>query len=211
MSPGVAYESDKESDRHNLLAVPDLRFNFVGLYNPRQRRTLRKFSEELAYAQCKKIPPGVTDCPPIPWSPSNTKPELFGYALDFHAGIEAGSSLVDTVVKASSGKATMALPSYPIARIAPQVHGLFEIGRLNFDATATARYLTAVENTVLERRDHSLFLKRDHGWFGYGVLTSSWAFDPIGHFALTISYKNGFSPPKFARVNTVQSGITAKF
>jgi hypothetical protein len=57
-------------------------------------------------------------------STANTKPALFGYVLDFHTGLEVGSALVDTVVKASSGKATLPLPSYPIVRVVPQVHGL---------------------------------------------------------------------------------------
>jgi hypothetical protein len=47
ISPGIRYETDKEFDWHNLLATPDLRFNFVGLYNTRRRRTLSKFSKEL--------------------------------------------------------------------------------------------------------------------------------------------------------------------
>ena len=200
-SPGITYETDKEFDRNNLLATPDLRFNFAGLYNTRRRRTLSKFSKELEIAKRNNIP----------WSTANTRPVLLGYALDFHTGIEAGSALTDTTVKASSGPAKMLLPTYPIARIVPRIHGLFEIGRFSIDATGTARWLTAVENTVLERSDHSLFLKRAHGWYGYLVLAGSWNFDPAGHFAFTVAYKNGFSPPRFARVNTVQSGITIKY
>ena len=119
-SPGITYETDKEFDRNNLLATPDLRFNFVGLYNTRRRRTLSKFSKELEIAKTKNIP----------WSTANTRPVLLGYALDFHAGMEVGSALTDTKVKASSGSAKMLLPTYPIARMVPRIHGLIEIGRL---------------------------------------------------------------------------------
>jgi len=56
-----------------------------------------------------------------------------------------------------------------------------------------------------------LFLKRLHGWNAFGVISGSWNFDPAGHFAFTVAYKDGFSPPKFSRVNTVQSGITIKY
>lgn len=199
--PGVMYETDREFDRHNLLAAPDFRFNFAGLYNPRQRRSAIKYSNELQIAETKKIP----------WTRANSKPVLLGYALDFHTGFEVGGALKDTIAKASVGKATLPLPSYNIARVVPQVHGLFEIGRFSIDAVCTARYLTTVENSILERQDHTLFLKRLHGWNAYGVISGSWNFDPAGHFALTIAYKEGFAPPKFSRVNTVQSGITIKY
>jgi hypothetical protein len=201
VSPGITYETDREFDRHNLLATPDFRFNFVGLYNPRQRRSLNKFRRELEIADANKIP----------WTRANSKPAFFGYVLDFHTGFELGGALKDTIVKASSGKATLPLPSYNIARIVPQVHGLLELGRFSVDAIGYARYLTTVENTVLEHPDHTLSLERLHGWNGYGVITGSWTFDPAGHFAFTVSYKDGFAPPKFNRVNTVQSGITLKY
>jgi len=201
VSPGITYETDREFDRHNLLATPDFRYNFVGLYNPRQRRSLNKFSRELEIAEANKIP----------WTRANSKPAFFGYVLDFHTGFEIGGALKDTIVKASSGKDTLPLPSYNIARVVPQVHGLLEFGRFSVDATACVRYLATVENTVLERQDHSLFLKRLHGWNSYGVISGSWNFDPAGHFAFTVSYKDGFAPPKFSRVNTVQSGITLKY
>ena len=164
-------------------------------------RSLNKFSRELEIAEANKIP----------WTRANSKPAIFGYVLDFQTGFEIGGALKDTIVKASSGKATLPLPSYNIARIVPQVHGLLEFGRFSVDATAYVRYLATVENTVLERQDHSLFLKRLHGWNSYGVISGSWNFDPAGHFAFTVSYKDGFAPPKFSRVNTVQSGITLKY
>jgi hypothetical protein len=48
-------------------------------------------------------------------------------------------------------------------------------------------------------------------WYGYAVVNGSWNLDPVGHFALTLAYKNGFAPPVFSRVNTVQAGITLKY
>lgn len=198
---GATYETDREFDRHNLLATPDFRFNFAGFYNTRQRRSLEKFSREQDAAQARKIT----------WTRADSKPAFFGYNLEFHTGLELGGALKDTIVKASSGKATLPLPSYNIARIVPQVHGLLELGRFSVDATGYARYLATVENTVLEHPDHTLTLERLHGWKGYGVVTGSWTFDPAGHFAFTVSYKDGFAPPKFSRVNTVQSGITLKY
>jgi hypothetical protein len=201
LKPGIAYETDREFDRHNLLATPDLQFRFVNLYDPRRRRNAIKFADEAKIAEVRKIP----------WTRANSKPFLLGYVLDVHTGLELGGALRDTVVKASVGKATLPLPSYHVARFVPQAHGLLEIGRFSIDAVGTARYLTTVENTVLERPDHTLSLKRLHGWNAYGVISGSWNFDPAGHFAFTVAYKDGFSPPKFSRVNTVQSGITIKY
>lgn len=199
--PGTSYETDREFDRHNFLATPDLQFRLANLYNPQQRRNGLKYSREVKIADAKKIP----------WTRANSKPVLLGYVLDFHTGLEVGGALTDTTVKASVGKMTLSLPSYHIARLVPQAHALFEIGRFSIDAVGTARYLMTVENSVLERTDHSLFLKRLHGWNAYGVVAGSWNFDPAGHFALTVAYKDGFSPPRFSRVNTVQSGITLKY
>lgn len=199
--PGMTYETDREFDRHNLLATPDVQFRFANLYNPRQRRNAIKYSDEVKIADTKKIP----------WSRANSKPVLLGYLLNFDTGLELGGALKDTTVKASVGKATLPLPSYNIARIVMQAHGLFEIGRFSIDAVGTARYLTTIENTVLQRADNTLFLKRVHGWNAFGVIAGSWNFDAAGHFAFTVAYKDGFSPPKFSRVNTVQSGITIKY
>ncbi|MBV9181033.1 MAG: hypothetical protein JO356_06965 [Acidobacteria bacterium] len=199
--PGFVYETDREFDRNNIVATVDLQYRFVNLFNPRQRRGAAKFANELKIAEARKIP----------WTRSNSRPVLFGYALDFHTGVEIGGALKDTVVGASVGNATLPLPTYHIARVVPQVHGLFEMGRFSVDAIGTPRYLATVENTVLERNDHSLFLKRLHGWSAFGIITGSWSFDPAGHVSFTVAYKNGFSPPKFSRVNTVQSGIAIKY
>jgi hypothetical protein len=199
--PVITYETDKQFDRDNLFVAPDFRFNFAGLYNTRHRRTLSKFSRELQTAEKLKIP----------WTKADSKPVLTGYLLDFHVGTELGGALIDTTVTSSVGHNKLKLPSYDIARIVPQVHGTFEVGRFSLDATGTPRYLTTVENTVVELSDHSLVLKRLHGWEAIGVVTGSISIDAAGHFALTVTYKNGFSPPTYKRVNTVQSGITLKY
>jgi len=200
-TPGITYETDLEFDRDNLLATPDLQFRFAHLYNPQQRGNAIKYSKELKAAEAKKIP----------WTREDSKPVLFGYALDFHTGLELGGSLKDTTVKASVGTAALPLPPYNVARVVSQTHGLLQVGRFSIDAVGTTRYLTTVENSVMERPNHTLFLQRLHGWNAYGVVSGSWNFDQVGHFALTVAYKDGFSPPIFSRVNTVQSGITIKY
>jgi hypothetical protein len=138
-------------------------------------------------------------------------PPLLGYALDFHTGVEAGGAIVDTTVKATTGKATITLPGYSILRIVPQVHGLLELGRFSVDAVGTPRYLVETENTVVQLPNNSLILKTAQGWKGYGVVTPSFSCDRAGHFSLSAAYKDGSAPPKFVRINTVQLGVLIKY
>ena len=209
LTPGATYETDKEFDRHNLLATTNVRYNFKHLYNTKQRRTLAKFANEIDIANCKKSPP--TPCVPIPWSLDNSKPSLYGYAFDFQTGTEIGRSLVETTITASSGSATQVLPTYGIVRLVPAVHALFELSRFSLDGVLTGRYLTTTENTVVEHTDHTLSLVALSGWKAYAVVTGTVNLDPAGHVAFTIAYKNGFSPPQFQRINAVQSGVTFKY
>lgn len=200
-SPGITFETDKELDRDNLLANPDLTYYFAGLYAPRRVRTLREFSKRQAIAKAH----GITLAP-------ETLPRArLGYTLDFHSGTEIGGALRDTTVTASVGKATLLLPTYSIARVVPQIHGQIEIGNFTIDATGTPRYLATTENTVVEQKDHTLRLRAVSGWNAYGVLSGNLALDNAGHFSVNIAYKNGFSPPRFIRVNTVQTGLLLKY
>jgi hypothetical protein len=200
-SESAIYETDKEFDRDNVTDVADLRYNFRGLYSPRAVEALRNFQAQQKTAQAN----GIT------LQPSDVSPPFFGYAFDIHTGVEFGGAIVDTTVKATTGKATIDLPTYSIFRIVPQVHGLLEMGRLSIDAVGTPRYLTATESTVVQLPNNSLQLKTVHGWNGYGVITSTCSLDPAGHFSLSATYKNGFAPPKYSRINAVQLGILVMF
>jgi hypothetical protein len=200
---GPTYETDKEFDRHNLLATTDLRYNFAGLYRTQSIGTLQKLYAALQQAEKNKseYKPQLDDL----------KPVLYGYALDFHTGLEAGGALVDTTVTASVGKATQSLPTYSIFRVVPQVHGLLEIWKFSLDETLVGRYLVETENTVVETASHSLFLKPMQGWKGISTLTAIYNWDPQGHFAINITFKDGFAPPTYQRVNAVQAGILVKY
>jgi len=147
----------------------------------------------------------------ITLQPSDVKMPFFGYALDLHGIAEFGGAAVDKTVKASTGGATINLPAYSIFRIAPQVHGLLELGRFNVNVTGTGRYMAATENTVVLLPNNSLQLKTVHGWHGYGILTSAYNIDPAGHYSLSATYQDGFSPPKYSRINTVQMGFVLKY
>jgi hypothetical protein len=200
-SGSFQYETDREFDRDNLTGVADLRFNFKNLYSPRAVEALRDFRYQQKIAQKN----GIT------LQPSDVKMPFFGYALDLHGIAEFGGAAVDKTVKASTGGATINLPAYSIFRIAPQVHGLLELGRFNVNVTGTGRYMAATENTVVLLPNNSLQLKTVHGWHGYGILTSAYNIDPAGHYSLSATYQDGFSPPKYSRINTVQMGFVLKY
>lgn len=210
-SPSVMYETDREFDRHNLLGIVDFRYNFAHLYNPQSTRSLQEFAKLMRKLEDfkKKSPPG-TPMPPPP-QPEDIKPPLFGYALDFHTGAELGGALVDTTVKATSGTASLALPAYNIARIVPQVHGLLQICKFSVEETLTGHYLLATENTIIPLPNGTLTLERLNNWKAYSALTGTWNVDSAGHFGFTVSYKDGFAPPKFQRINTVVTGVLVKY
>jgi hypothetical protein len=208
-TPGATYETDKKFDRHNLLATIDLRYNFAGLYHTQSIGTLQKYYSAVQAAKKKKqedpnsrvIEPQLDDVRPV----------LFGYALDFHTGLETGGALLDSTVNASSGKATLTLPTYSIVRVVPQIHNLLEIWKFSLDTSMTGRYLVTMENTVVETPSHALFLKRVQGWKGVLALTGTYNLDPQGHFGITIGFKDGFAPPTYQRVNAVQAGLLLKY
>jgi hypothetical protein len=134
-----------------------------------------------------------------------------GYQLDFHAGIEVGGALADTTVDATKGNATEVLPKYPIARLAPQVHGLLQLGKFSFDELLVGRYLTTTENTIVQTPANTLYLHTVRGWKAISILKSSFAVDSQGNFNVTVTFKDGFAPPNYKRVNAVQAGILIKY
>lgn len=205
---GAKYETDKEFDRDDVLGTADLRFNFSGLYHTRQVGALQRFSRAMKQYE-ERVNAGQK--PAYTPQVDDFQPPLVGYALDFHTGIEAGGSIIDTTVHASTGKATEVLPAYSIFRFVPQVHGLLEVGKVSFDANMTGRGLTLTENTVLETASDTLFLKQVSGWKGLLTLTNTYAFDPQGHFAINFIFKDGFAPPVYQRVNAVQAGLLFKY
>jgi len=198
---GVTYETDKEFDRANLLGTVDFTFNFKNLYEPRKYRTIDKLQAANQDPKNAKAKVQLEDI----------KPALIGYGVDFHVGLEAGGALVDTTQKATTGSAKIAVPAYSIVRPRPQAHAFLEIGTVTFDVKATGRYLIETENTVQQSLNNTLKLLPLANWQGYAEGNVTWTLDPTGHFAANIVYKNGFSPPRFGRVNTVQVGLLIKF
>ncbi len=196
-SPGATFETDRQFDRDNLLSTIDSQFFLKGLYNTQQQQSLRLYAKALETNKAAQL--------------SDITPPTIGYALDFHAGIEAGGALRDTTVHASKGSATEVLPQYSIFRLVPQVHGLLQLGKFSFDESLVGRYLATDENSIVETPTHSLFLHTVKGWKGISTLTGAYALDPQGNFNLSVTFKDGFAPPNYQRVNAVQAGILIKY
>lgn len=196
-TPGVNYETDKQFDRDNLLATIDSQYFFKGLYKTQQQQCFSWHNDEVLKNKAAQL----SDCP-VP---------IVGYGLDFHAGIQPGGALVDSTVHASKGSATEVLPSYSIFRLVPQVHFLVQLWRFSFDESVVGYYLATTENTIVQTPFNSLYLKRVQGWKGVNIVTNCFALDPQGNFNVTVTYKDGFSPPTWKRVNAVQAGILIKY
>jgi hypothetical protein len=216
LTPGLVYETDKEFDRDNILGTADLRLNFAHSYNTRLRQQEAKLqaardAQSAQAAQQKDADQPGNPAPPVAWTLDDIKPPVFGYAYDLHAFIEAGSNPFNETIAATKGTAKLGLPAYNIARVGPKAHLLLEAGRASLDTVATGRYLTQTENSVLQTAANTLYLKRFSGWKGYLVMTGAFTLDAEGHFAIAVSYQNGFNAPKYNRSNCVLSGIVIKY
>jgi hypothetical protein len=212
LTPGLTYGTDKEFDRDSIVGVLDFGVNPPGSYNTVGRKMTEEFREKLTsatMAQRANLSIDDVDTP------------LFGYTYDLHVFTEDGADPIDSTVKASKGTASMTLPSYGIARVGVKLHSLLQVtdrkspllkfGMFSAEVTAQGRYLIATENTVLQRKDNSLYLERLSGWKGNAKLMVNWVPDQSGHAALTGTYTNGFDAPKYNRINSVLLGITMKY
>lgn len=190
------YETDYNFDRENFLFSGDALSQFRTLYQPQSFRSKSKNGVLAKYGD-----PGFAK---------------FGYELEFHGGIEAGSALMDTTVKNKKKTQSITLPAYGISRAVPQVHGLLQrtigpVGLFSFDSVTAGRYLFQTENTVREAKDGSLSIKHVSGWKALHTLTTTWTPPRNGNVGIAVTYKDGFDAPKYARVNSVLVGVLIQF
>ncbi len=207
------YSTDIEFDRKNLLAEGHFVWIPRSLYQTLEKRN----------AGLNNVVSGAL------WKyPNlNSKVHVAG-ELDFRGGMEAGGALIDTTQKASSGTAKITVPAYNIARVVPQIHGLFQwlplkstgLGLLTIDETLTGRYLMATENTVEQYNIPAtntasatvgLLPRPITGWKGYNSLITTWYPPHISNFGLAATFNDGFNAPKFSRVNCVTIGVTIMY
>jgi hypothetical protein len=203
---GPDYETDIKFDKKNMLLTADTMWTFKKLYQPQSYRTPSKNGALVKYPS-----PDLKD---------------FGYGLQFHAGLEAGGALMNVVQKASTGSATIMVPSYSITRAVPQIRGLLQwepsksLGLLTLDNTFTGRYLFATENTVQQyvipatgtkAATAGLNLRPLNGWRALNTLNATWNPPQNGHVGITATYNDGFNMPKFVRANSVVIGVTIMY
>ena len=198
---GFDFETDKELDRDNALGQANFLFRFAHLYE--QQAATR--SSILAAAKKQRYNQGYDV------KTEDLRTPALGYELDFNLFTEDGSAIKDTTAKATTGGATILVPSYSIARLGPQIDGVLELWNLSLNVKALGRYLFTQENTVHQLKNNSLILVPVNGWQGYGEADANWNIDPTKHLALNVTYKNGSIPPTFIRTNCVQAGLLLKF
>jgi hypothetical protein len=198
---GFDYETDKELDRDNALGDANFLFRFAHLYEQQTARRSGLLADAKKRAQNQGYEVQSDDL---------STPAM-GYELDFNLFTEDGSALKDTTAKATTGTATILVPSYKIARLGPQINGVLELWNLSFNVKAAGRYLFTQENTVHQLKNNSLILVPINGWQGYAEADANWNIDPTKHLALNLTYRNGSIPPTFIRVNCVQAGLLLKF
>ena len=198
---GFDYETDKELDRDNALGDANFLFRFAHLYEQQTatRSSILAEAKKQSYNQGYEVKTEDLRTPAV------------GYELDFNLLTEDGSAIKDTTAKATSGGATILVPSYRIARLGPQIDGVLELWNLSLNVKALGRYLFTEENTVHQLKNNSLILVPINGWQGYAEVDANWNIDPTKHLALNVTYKNGSIPPAFIRVNCVQAGLLLKF
>lgn len=200
-TPGFNAETDKAFDTWNALGTIDAKFSFKRLYSPQSRGRLRRLDELLVSSPASK--PTLDDVPQFY--------QKFGYVLEAHTLLETGTKLGDTIVKNSDKSVSMTLPAYSIVRPGVQLHAILQYLRASVDCVTTGRYLVETEQSVLEHKDKSLYLYPFHGGKAYQVVTGAYQVDGVGHWSISVTYDDGFSPPTYKRANSVQIGLLVKY
>ncbi|MGB6744571.1 MAG: hypothetical protein WBE38_13075, partial [Terracidiphilus sp.] len=198
---GFDYETDKELDRDNALGDANVLLRFAHLYEQQAatKSSVLQAAQNLPQNQGYDVQSDDVRTPAV------------GYELDFNLFTEDGSALKDTTAKATTGSATILVPSYRIARLGPQINGVLELWNLSIDVKAVGRYLFTEENTVHQLKNNSLILVPVNAWQGYVEADANWNIDPTKHLALNVTYRNGSTPPTFIRTDCVQAGLLLKF
>jgi hypothetical protein len=170
---GVTYETDRHFDRDNVLGTVDFQWLPLHLNNTQQRQQLAQWYSDLKNNSNEVL----TDISPYKYR---------GYDIDFHIGTEGGWNVVQHTVHASKGGAIDLLPMFPIFRIVPQAHALFQVYRFSVDELLVGRYLTTTEKTVVETPSNSLYLLDLNGWKGVSTLNFTYALDTQGNLGINV-------------------------
>ena len=206
-SPRAAFETNRRGTKQNIIFDADSQWFVPNLRRGIKERNLRIYADAL-------LENGDLEPSEVPQQP-------FGFKIELYAGSEIGAPRTASTVTASEGSQVAVVPTYTIARIRPKISATLEYKRLTLGLSATPRYLFAKEIVTKERRavdpadatKHIVYvdLHTARGLRAYGEASISYQFDPVGHFALSSTYKLGSEPPNFDYVSTVQTGLVIRF
>ena len=206
----MAYETDKEFDKSNLIGTAD--------FHPLVRkfvltREMRRYGavQNTKYLEAQPAPDGG---PNYKYKTFADVPESMfkgGYGFEFFVGVEGGDSLRHQFFQSKAKKASINVPKYAIFRFRPRLHMFFEYDRMTFDVSETLRILATPEYVGQELSDKEVRLRRVSEIQSYLEATTSYGLDPAKHFSISLTYKRGAQPPLFQHVNGVQSGFTIKY
>lgn len=211
LAPSAYFETNRLRTQQNFVAGAVATLFFRGLYNPQAIRTRRAYLTAVQAAGSKPIPP---ESIPI---------AVWGWSWNFEPGFESGRALKDVVAKASDKSGSIAVPAYGIFRTKMRTNLALEYRKLALEASAEFRYLSVDENVFREtsidvRNPAGLFTKRT-------VLTVEqmtgikpafdvklrFRIDPLGHYQIETSFKNGALPPGFLYANFYRTGLFVQF
>ena len=206
-SPQAAFETNRKGTKQNILLDIDSQWFVRGIRKGVKERNLQTYANALL-ANSDLEPNDVPQHP-------------FGYKIELFMGAEVGAPRTASKVAASEGDLFAIVPTYTIVRVRPKVVATLEYKRITLSLSATPRYLFAKEIVTKERRlsdpadsmKQLVYVDLHHaqGLRAYGEASVSYQFDPIGHYALSSTYKLGSEPPNFDHVSTVQTGLVIKF
>lgn len=189
------YETNRAFTHKNLLAVGDVIWDFDALNQSQFVRTARRNPPT-------KVP-----------KEGDYKGgySAIGWNLHFHTGFETGSALSTVDVKNPTTKAFVGtIPTYAIARLVPQVDGIYQYKWLQLEDLFTGRYLFATETTSVNDKRGNPYLEAVSGAKAVNAL--KFTVTPAAqHFAMTVTYTNGFAAPTYQRANGVKIGATVKY
>lgn len=203
-------EADKTfSEKHNIVAQPELRFYlpFLNHSRAREARGLYVSAWEAASSADRE------DLDPDDFTAT------WGFSGQVSIAGEVGRALGEPQVETDDKMSSVTVPRHDIARILPKASATVEYSRISLGFSATPRYLFATEkvgeiNSVADANGQQVEhaqLVDVQGWQVHIETTLTIGIDRSGHIAFSIAYKRGPAAPEFTKVNTFQSGLTIKY
>jgi hypothetical protein len=198
VSLSPTYETNREINHRNMLAVPDVIWDFAEVNQTVTVRNAVANRKDLAKMPKQGDFTGI-----------NAK---WGESFHIHTGFEGGAALAPVTVTNSKTKVTVgAIPTYSIARFVPQFDGTLQYKWLTIESDITGRYLFTTEHTAVNDKNGNPYLETVTGWKAVNVMTTTYTPDSNQNIKLTLTYTNGFAAPTYQRANGVKIGVAVAY